>query len=515
MTEKIDFTADYGARENSSIIKVIGVGGGGGNAVSHMFNEGIIGVDFLACNTDKGHLSKLPIPETLVLGDTGLGAGANPETARKLALDSKEKIKQFIDKGTKMLFITAGMGKGTGTGASPVIAEIARSMNILTIGVVTYPFRFEGTLCAKRADAGIEELSKHVDSLIVVKNQNIMKFYNNEDLDTAFGYADDVLKNAVKCIAELITVDYEHNIDFSDIQTIMKDSGRAMLGIATASGENRVDKVVEDALACPLLDNIVCADAKNFLFFIGYGEKDKLKCSELNALAEKFEKIQSQNVRVIWGRGLDKDLDDAIKLSVIVTNFSDAKTLQSVVLPDHDQQKQPATNNLDIMVTEQPMTEHIIDEKNDVFRSTTDSISDLQDDFGDLTDNWQKTPRQTFQNHVFKSDEDNIIPQNHPYDQPVKTIHNQYADNLSPDNTTAKPKDPIKELIDDESTPVPVQIGDPHSLTDEQFDILVSQPTIMRNQAGKTAQTIIAPAAVTSLYEMEDDAHDFFKDIPD
>lgn len=500
MTEKIDFAIDYGTRENSSIIKVIGVGGGGGNAVAHMYSEGIIGVDFLVCNTDKGHLSTLPVPDKLILGDTGLGAGANPDVARKLALDSKEEIRQFIGNNTKMLFITAGMGKGTGTGASPVIAEIAKSMNILTIGVVTYPFHFEGRIREKYADAGIEEMSKYVDSLIVVKNQNIMKFYNNEDLDTAFGYADDVLKNAVKCIAELITVNYEQKVDFNDIQTVMKDSGRAMLGIATASGDNRVDKIFEEALTCPLLDNTLCTDAKNFLFFISYGEKNKIKISELDALTKKFEKIQGPNVQLIWGRGLDKNLDDAIKLSVIVTNFSNSITQQNVVLSDAEAQSEADSAN--IMVTGQKMTDNVVDERYDAFRSSSGSLSDLHDDFDDLSGG----------SHMQTSQ----MPQNKSFDRVSESPQSGFINDFSSGNPVASQGVDVNfGPIGNESAMQPTPIGDPRGLSDEQFDILVSQPSIMRNQKDLTVPIVADLAQNTSMFEINDDARDFFKNIPD
>ncbi|MCR4680930.1 MAG: cell division protein FtsZ [Bacteroidales bacterium] len=352
MTDKINFTPDYGEKAKpSSIIKVIGVGGGGSNAVKHMYSEGIVGVDFLICNTDRGHLDNTPVPDKLLLGN-GLGAGAQPEVARQYAMESKERIQEFIGKETRMLFITAGMGKGTGTGASPVIAEIAHDMGILTIGVVTTPFKFEGSERLRLANEGIAELSQHVDSLITIKNQNVIKYYNDEDIDSAFGYADDVLKNAVKCIAELITVNYAQNVDFNDVQTVMKDSGKAMLGLAVAKGENRVEKVVQDALDCPLLDENSISEAQNFLFFISYGPENKLKMSELDSLTDKFEKIQSRNARVIWGRGLDESLGDAIKLSVIVTKFNSnaEKSLQekSVYLGE----QQPTESS--IFVEEQP-----------------------------------------------------------------------------------------------------------------------------------------------------------------
>jgi cell division protein FtsZ len=321
MRERIDFTPDYGSKATQSIIKVIGVVGGGGNAVKHMYKDGIIGVDFLICNTDRNALEASPIPLKLVLGESGLGAGANPEVARQLAMESKEEIKAFIGPETKMLFITAGLGKGTGTGAAPVVAEIAKELGILTIAVVTLPFRFEGNVSAQFAEGGVAELRKHVDSLIIIKNQNIIKYYNDEELDRAFGYADDVLKNAVKCIAELITVNLEQNIDFNDISSIMRNSGAAMLGIAEASGENRIDDVLEGVLKCPLLTEEHISNARNFLFSVSYGSEQKMRVSDLEKLTEKFEELKNHNSHVIWGRSEDPTLGNKIKLSVIISKY--------------------------------------------------------------------------------------------------------------------------------------------------------------------------------------------------
>ncbi len=333
MREKIDFeSAIYGEKKNNSIIKVIGVGGGGGNAVKHMYENGIKGVHFMICNTDRQVLEQNQVPSKLVLGESGLGAGADPDVARELAEESREKIIEFIGNDTKMLFITAGMGKGTGTGAAPVIAEIAREMGILTIAVVTYPFKFEGKKREEQAKEGINKLKKYVDSIIVVKNQNIIKFFKDETVDAAFGYADDVLKNAVKCIAELITVSADQNIDFNDIESIMKQSGQAMLGLATSTGENRVENVVEEAFRCPLLEQDLITDAKNFLFFITYGKDAPLKISELDELTEKFESYKSHDSAVIWGKSVDESLGSAIKLSVIITNYSTLEEPEYVTL---------------------------------------------------------------------------------------------------------------------------------------------------------------------------------------
>ena len=331
MEGTINFTPDFGAKENTSTIKVIGVGGGGSNAVQHMYAEGIQGVDYLVCNTDKCHLDACKIQEKMLLGN-GLGAGANPELAREYASKSEDKIKEFIGENTKMLFIAAGMGKGTGTGASPVVAKVAKEMGILTVGVVTEPFKFEGKRIKAAAEKGIEEMSKYVDSLIIVNNQNLMKYYNSLPINEAYGQVDDILKNAVKCVAEIITVTYGQNVDFNDVKSIMEHSGKALLGIATAQGEDRVQKVLDDVLNCPLLENADISDAKNFLFFVTYGPSKQITMGELEILQDRFDDMQADNVHVIWGHGLDETLGDNIKLSLVVTNFDTAHVEQTEII---------------------------------------------------------------------------------------------------------------------------------------------------------------------------------------
>jgi len=388
MRDQINFTPDYGEQKiTNSIIKVIGVGGGGGNAVKHMYREGIIGVDFLICNTDQQVLESNQVPSKLVLGNSGLGAGAKPEVARDFAMESREKIIEFIGKETKMLFITAGMGKGTGTGAAPVIAEIAQEMGILTIGVVTFPFKFEGNIRVKHAEEGIEELRKYVDSLIVVKNQNILKIYCDETMDAAFGFADDILKNAVKCIAELITVKADQNIDFNDIQTVMKNSGPAMLGLAEARGENRIEEVVNAALTCPLLDENQVTNAKNFLFFISYGKEAPLKISELGELTEKFERFKSSTSDVIWGRALDENLGDAIKLSVIVTNYNAVERAPTPIpiVPENEILLGEKNKEATIIIPENGDFNYLLKNSNDVTsKKDEETISFLQEQNNDI-----------------------------------------------------------------------------------------------------------------------------------
>lgn len=407
MTDLIDMTPDFGINENTAIIKVLGVGGGGSNAVQHMYLEGIKGVDYLICNTDQGHLDRNRVPKKLLLG-TGLGAGAKPEVARQYAIENKEKIAKFIGEGTQMLFVTAGMGKGTGTGASPVIAEVAKSMGILTIGVVTYPFDYEGERRQKQAQKGIEEMAKNVDSLIIIKNQNILKYYQDEEIMNSYGYADDVLKNACKCIAEMITCDNYQNVDFNDVKTIMKDSGKAMLGIATASGEDRVQRVVDEALSCPLLDSSVIKNAENFLFFISFGPNAHFTGSELNEITSRLRELQSADAEIIHGMGVDETLDDAIKLSVIITKFDTANAFienkESII----EESSKPED---EIFVSPNPIGTTVIDGTDEDIQEaktepenltpetfiepipvpTTSNVPEMISDSNDSDDDWRRT----------------------------------------------------------------------------------------------------------------------------
>ncbi len=473
MRDRIDFTPDYGTKQNTSIIKVIGVGGGGSNAVKHMYSEGIVGVDFLICNTDAQALHKNVVPSKLVLGDTGLGAGAKPEVGRELAEKSIDKIKEFIGEETQMLFITAGMGKGTGTGAAPVVAKVANDMGILTIGVVTFPFKFEGAVREKYAQNGIAELEKYVDSLIVVKNQNIMKYYNDEDVDAGFAYADDVLKNAVKCIAELITVNADQNIDFNDIKTIMKESGHAMLGLAEAGGDNRIDKVVEDALACPLISDDVITKAQNFLFFISYGPEKALKISELEALTEKFNKLKTSESDVIWGRAKDPNLGDKIRLSVIVTNY------------EHNNQMVEKETKIDL-------------EKDPTWPFGENDMSDL---FGD-----KKTENQT----DIQDDFSNMQNQNSfATDQKISTQAENIQNAILEPVINSEPAFPSDARMQQYG---PQRIGNTESQYDDNefFNDLVNTPAILRNKRQEDFDM-----QSNRAYELDNDMSYFFKDLPD
>lgn len=304
-----------------SIIKVMGVGGGGGNAVKHMYNMGIKDVDFMICNTDKQALINSPIPLKIQLGDGGLGAGADPEVARQAALASDEVIKKALE-GTKMLFITAGMGGGTGTGASPIVAEIAREMGILTVAIVTYPFKFEQTGKFQIAEEGIKELKQNVDALIVIKNESLKSFYPDLKLSNAFAKVDDVLLIAAKSIAELITVHGVINVDFNDVKTVLKNSGTAIIGSGSAGGENRAQEAVEAATDSPLLDKNTIYGAENVLFFISYSSDCEATIEELDIITEHLEnKTCSMKKKLIWGHGIDDSLSDQIRVTVIATGL--------------------------------------------------------------------------------------------------------------------------------------------------------------------------------------------------
>lgn len=311
---------------SSSIIMVVGVGGGGSNAVNHMYKLGIADVSFMVCNTDRQALGRSPIPTQIRLGETlteGLGAGNNPERGRAAAEESIEEIKEvFREKNIKMVFVTAGMGGGTGTGAAPVIAKAAKEMGILTVAIVTIPFKTEGPKRIMQALNGIEEIRHNVDSLLVVNNENINEIYGDLTLSEAFGKADDILAAAAKSIADIITQENHINVDFADVQTVMKDSGIALMGSAQGSGENRALEVAEAAMNSPLLNHRDIAGAKNVLLTITSGNKE-VKMTETRAITQ-FVQDRTElglGTDLIWGAGTDKSLGDDIRITIIATGF--------------------------------------------------------------------------------------------------------------------------------------------------------------------------------------------------
>lgn len=307
--------------EQAPIIKVIGVGGGGSNAVAYMHKQGIKGVDFYICNTDSQSLNNCDVPNKIRLGNTGLGAGANPTVGRDAAIQIADEIRELVSHNTSMLFITAGMGGGTGTGAAPVIAQIARELGILTVGIITKPFGFEGRKRELQAIAGIEELKKYVDTTLVICNDKLLDMQGDMKLSQAFGKADNVLTIAAKGIAEIITVTGRINVDFEDVKTVMQGSGKAIMGAGIASGPDRAVKAVEMALNSPLLDDTDIKGASNVLLYITSG-KNEISLEELNDITGYITSRTGEDANVIWGDGVDDNLEDEISITLIATGFS-------------------------------------------------------------------------------------------------------------------------------------------------------------------------------------------------
>ena len=303
-----------------SIIKVIGVGGGGGNAVNHMYREGIHDVTFVVCNTDNQALDESPVPIKLQLGREGLGAGNRPERARDAANESLEDVKNMLNDGCKMAFITAGMGGGTGTGAAPIIAKTAKDMGILTVGIVTIPFLFEGNKKIDQALDGVEEMSKHVDALLVINNERLRDVYSDLSVMNAFGKADDTLSVAAKSIAEIITIRGKINLDFNDVKTVLKDGGVAIMSTGYGYGEGRVTQAITDALHSPLLNNNDIFNSRKVLFNISYSSNSDLMMEEMNEVHEFMSRF-GKDVETKWGLYIDDNLEDKVKFTILATGF--------------------------------------------------------------------------------------------------------------------------------------------------------------------------------------------------
>ena len=329
-------------KEQSSIIKVIGVGGGGGNAVNHMYNQGIKGVDFVVCNTDQQALDISPVPVKIQLGSSlteGRGAGAIPEIGKNAAIENIDDVRTILENNTKMVFITAGMGGGTGTGAAPVIAKVAKDMGILTVGIVTVPFTFEGRKRKMQAEAGLEEMRKNVDTLLIINNDRLREMFGNLSLGNAFAQADDVLTTAAKGIAEVISVTGLVNVDFNDVSTVMKDSGVAIMGSATAEGESRAIEAVKRSLNSPLLNDNDIEGAKYVLLYITYGSEEILM-DEIGDITDYIQDEAGATADVIWGHGFDETLGSGICVTLIATGFHTS--------PIHGFEKEPERKVVDL-----------------------------------------------------------------------------------------------------------------------------------------------------------------------
>ncbi len=307
-----------------SIIKVIGVGGGGGNAVNHMFKEGIHNVSFALCNTDNQALTESPVPIKVQLGASttgGLGAGNKPEIAKKAAEESVNLIEDLLNDGTRMVFVTAGMGGGTGTGAAPVIARIAKDIGVLTVGIVTIPFVFEGSRKIVQALKGVEEIAKNVDALLVINNERLRDIYSDLTVLNAFAKADDTLTTAAKSIAEIITVHGHVNLDFADVETTLKDGGVAIMSSGIGKGTDRINEAIKDALHSPLLNNNDVFSSKKILLNLCFGEGNPLMMEEMNALHDFMSKF-SNDIEVIWGAAVDETLKEEVKVTLLATGFT-------------------------------------------------------------------------------------------------------------------------------------------------------------------------------------------------
>lgn len=317
-----DFSFDL-PKHYSSSIKVIGVGGGGSNAVNYMYQQGIEGVDFVVCNTDAQALNTSPVPNKIQLGQTiteGLGAGANPDVGEQAALESIDEIKKVLDVHTKMAFITAGMGGGTGTGAAPIIAGVAKDLGILTVGIVTAPFSFEGKMRLEQAEQGIRKLQENVDSLIVINNNKLRELYGNLGYKASFAKADEVLTTGAKGIAEVISKHYSTNIDLKDARTVLADSGTAIMGTGKASGEDKAKEAVKSALDSPLLNNNKISGATNVLLLIVSGN-DEITMDEIGIINEHIQTEAGHNANIIMGVGEDQTLEDKIAVTIVATGF--------------------------------------------------------------------------------------------------------------------------------------------------------------------------------------------------
>ena len=396
--------------ERSSIIKVLGIGGGGNNAVNHMFEKGIRDVNFVVCNTDHQALINSPVPLKVQIGEAlteGRGAGSKPEIGRKAAMENIADVMEALSGNTKMVFITTGMGGGTGTGATPVIAKACKDAGLLTIAVVTIPFKSEGKIRIKHAIDGVNELKDKVDSLLVINNEKLREIYGNQPVSTAFAKADDVLTTAVKGIAEIITVTGYINVDFADVETVMRDSGVALLGMGSASGENRAIKAIENALASPLLNSNDITGARSILINIstGHGEHE-LTMDELGEITDYIYEVASDDALIIRGLSKDDSLNEAISVTVIATGF-EANSIFQPYKP-----KEPHKVNLETRIPVIPQR-IIPEEGSDIFtvhqKGKKSIITDMDDesqgtiDFGNEENEEAQVPKSGKKSH--ESDE--------------------------------------------------------------------------------------------------------------
>lgn len=491
--ENLAFSPDL-PKNKSNVIKVIGVGGGGSNAINHMYNQGIKGVDFVVCNTDAQALNNSPVPIKIQLGLTlteGLGAGANPEVGQQSALESIEEIEQFLDSNTKMVFITAGMGGGTGTGAAPVIAQLAKDRDILTVGIVTIPFQFEGKVRQEQALKGVENLRKNVDSLIVINNNKLREVYGNLGFKAGFSKADEVLATASRGIAEVITHHYTQNIDLKDAKTVLSNSGTAIMGSAEASGDNRAKEAIVSALDSPLLNDNKITGAKNVLLLIVSGENE-ITIDEIGEINDHIQMEAGHNANIIMGVGEDDSLGDAISVTIIATGFNVEQ--QKMIVNANDENKNKIIHHLG---EEQKATTDLTGSAQPSFTAAPTPEQPLQNNF-----NFQAAPK-----IVYNLDDES--GNNAANEVEKKTIIQTQTTN-QPQNVAQPVQNTAFEI--QKATPAPQPIVETPQNTVKTVDIrdiIVNEPEFVIVKPKQVVQNLQPTMAEQFSFELHEQELDF------
>ncbi|WP_276359712.1 cell division protein FtsZ [Daejeonella sp. H1SJ63] len=456
-------------KEKSSIIKVIGVGGGGGNAVNHMYRQGITGVDFIICNTDAQALELSPIPNKVQLGASlteGMGAGSIPEVGKNSAIENIDDIKRMLGSNTKMLFITAGMGGGTGTGASPIIAKAAKEMDILTVGIITTPFSFEGKRRKIQAEEGLEEFKKYVDSYLVISNDRLREIFGNLTLGSAFAQADNILTTAAKGIAEIITIPGYINVDFKDVRTVMKESGVAIMGSYAAEGENRALRAVEGALASPLLKDNEIEGARYILLNISSGDKE-VTMDEVSIITDYIQQEAGLAADLIWGNCSDDTLGEKISVTIIATGFQTMEEREveksqvrkvSLLTPEQAPLVKPVQENTFIESKKEEINEPVLkaveESQADLFAGYFQSAPKVEEEKVSDTD----VLRHTLTEEVSQE----------PVQMEVKATETSFEFEFRSEEITAELEEPVAERAEEE-TPM-TWVNPDENKTDESIE---------------------------------------------
>ena len=465
-----------------NIIKVMGVGGGGSNAVTHMFTAGITGVDFILCNTDDQALQKSPVENKLHIGDHALGAGNIPAVGRQAAEQTEDRIREALENDTKMLFITAGMGGGTGTGAAPVVAKISRELGILTVGIVTLPFSFEGKRRQQQAAEGIAELRKNVDALLVISNDKLREEYGDMKLTEAFKKADDVLMIAAKGIAEIITVTGYVNVDFEDVNNVMRDSGKAIMGSGDAKGENRHLIAVEQAVNSPLLADNDITGAKNILVYITSSTEHEVTLDEVTEINEYVQDATGKVAEIIWGNGDDESLGESIRVTIIATGFGE--TSEEKIEPIKHTFADNKLKDPEKEVTRQPAQPVVVEEKKEE-KPAEDEIKVIIKHEEDTT---QPVKRHTLYDEDMASD--------------IKDIEEDDDDDNTDSGIIVKRITPEPTRDNETSTPSIKKFDNPFTFDDDDVDV-PGFKNMTDNQAVTMTKVEVKPSPAKQLDQKE------------